>query len=147
MTPGRIDLKIVRDRLQLVKQSLADLRSLPQRDFAEFTSDRRNGLAADAALRRGLEALFDVARHLLAKGFGVGSLEYRDVARRAADHNLVPDAALAERFVSMAGYRNRLTHHYDEVTPRELFEIISGHLDDLEAIAEALRDAASRLAR
>jgi uncharacterized protein YutE (UPF0331/DUF86 family) len=43
--------------------------------------------------------------------------------------------------------RNRLTHHYDEVTPRELFEIITGHLDELEAIAETLRSAASRLAR
>ena len=147
MTPGKIDLKIVRDRLQLVNQSLLDLRSLPQRDFAEFTSDRRNVLAADAALRRGLEALFDVTRHLLAKGFGVGSLEYRDVARRAGDHNLVPDPVLTEQFVAMAGYRNRLTHHYDEVTPRELFEIITGHLDDLESIAEALRSAASRLAR
>lgn len=147
MTPGSIDLKIVRDRLQLVEQSLADLRSLPQRDFADFTSDRRNILAADAALRRGLEALFDVTRHVLAKGFGVGSLEYRDVARCAADHGLVPGAVLSQRFVEMAGYRNRLTHHYDEVTPKELFAVITGHLQDVETIAEALRSAASRLAR
>ena len=62
MTPGPIDLKIVRDRLQLVERSLADLRSLPQVDLEEFTSDRRNVLAADAALRRLLEALFDVAQ-------------------------------------------------------------------------------------
>ncbi len=146
MTPGEIDLKVVRDRLLLVKQSLDDLRSLPHTNLDEFTSDRRNILAANAALRRGLEALFDVARHLLAKGHGVGSLEYREVARRAADHGLVNDPSLAVRFVKMAGYRNRLTHHYDEVTPAELFAVVSKHPDDLENIAEALRSAAARLA-
>jgi uncharacterized protein YutE (UPF0331/DUF86 family) len=146
MTPGSVDLKIVRDRLLLVEQSLEDLRSLPQTDVDEFTSDRRNILAADAALRRGLEALFDVTRHLLAKGVGVGSLEYREVAQRACDHGLVGDLSLAARFVEMAGYRNRLTHHYDEVTPAELFGVISQRLGDLEAVADALRTAAARLA-
>ena len=146
MTPGLVDLKIVRDRLLLVEQSLADLRSLPHQNLDDFTSDRRNVLAADAALRRGLEALFDVARHLLAKGVGVGSLEYREVARRAGEHRLVDEQHLAARLVEMAGYRNRLTHHYDEVTPAELFAVITRDLGDLETIAEGLREAAARLA-
>lgn len=146
MTPSAVDLKIVGDRLLLVQQSLRDLRSLPNADFEEFTSDRRNILAADAALRRGLEALFDVARHLLAKGHGIGSLEYREVARRVGEHDLVEDSSLAASFVEMAGYRNRLTHHYDEVTPAELYAIVSDRLGDIEGIAEALRAAAARLA-
>lgn len=147
MTPGSVDLKIVRDRLLIVQQSVEDLRSLPHTDLAEFTSDRRNVLAADAALRRGLEALFDVARHLLAKGHGVGRLEYREVAQGAIEHGLVGDPSLAVRFVEMAGYRNRLTHHYDEVTPAELFAVVTDHLGDLEAVADALQAAAGRLAR
>lgn len=146
MTPGTVDLKIVRERLALVEQSLADLRSLPHGTLDAFVSDRRNILAADAALRRGLEALFDVARHLLAKGAGVGSLEYREVALRAAEHGLVVDEKLAARMVEMAGYRNRLTHHYDEVTPTELFAVITRHLKDVEALANELRSAAARLA-
>jgi len=145
MTPGRVDLKIVRDRLLLVEQSLEDLRSLPHSDLDEFRSDRRNILAADAALRRGLEALFDVARHLLSKGHGVGRLEYREVARSASENGLVTGPSLTESFVEMAGYRNRLTHHYDEVTPAELFAVVTEHLADLEAVAEALRAAAARL--
>ena len=146
MTRGSVDLKIVGDRLRLVDQSLEDLRALPHSSLEEFTADRRNTLAADAALRRGLEAVFDVARHLLAKGFGVGSLEYREVAREAADHELVSDATLARRMLEMAGYRNRLTHFYDEVTPEELFGIVAHDLEDLERLAGALRNAAGRLA-
>jgi uncharacterized protein YutE (UPF0331/DUF86 family) len=146
MTPGAIDLKIVRDRLKLVEQSLEDLRALPHSSLEEFTADRRNTLAADAALRRGLEAVFDVVRHVLAKGHGIGSLEYREVAQKAAEHGLVNDAVLARRMLEMAGYRNRLTHYYDEVTSEELFGIISHDLDDLERLAGALRDSASHLA-
>ena len=45
----------------------------------------------------------------------------------------------------MAGYRNRLTHHYDEVTPEELFGIVTERLGDVVAIAESLRAAAAAL--
>ena len=147
MTPAGIDLKIVDRKLQLVSSSLADLRALPQSDLAEFTSDRRNPLAADAALRRALEALFDLGRHLLAKGFGQGSLEYRDVAAQLAAHGLVTVPAVANVVREMAGYRNRLTHHYDEVTPEELYSIVTGHLPDIETAARELGQAAARLAK
>jgi uncharacterized protein with HEPN domain len=42
--------------------------------------------------------------------------------------------------------RDRLTHHYDEVTALELFVVVSRDLGDLEAVADDLRAAAARLA-
>jgi uncharacterized protein YutE (UPF0331/DUF86 family) len=110
MTPGTVDLKVVGDRLQIVVTCLTDLRGIPKSSFDEFISDRRNPLASDAALRRALEALFGVARHLLAKGKGLAGLEYREVADLAKEHGLIEDPELADRFHAMAGYRNRLTH-------------------------------------
>ena len=145
MTRGTIDLKVVRDRLEMVSGCLADLRALPQASIHDFTSDRRNPAAADSLLRRAIEAIFDTARHILAKGFGVGALEYRDVARRAAEHGLIDDQALAERFVRIAGFRNRLAHHYGDVTAAELFGILTTDLPDLESLADALRRAATRV--
>lgn len=147
MTPGAIDLKVVGDRLQIVVSCLTDLKGIPHGSIDEFISDRRNPLASDAALRRALEALFDVARHLLAKGLGLAGLEYREVANLAKEHGLIEDSELADRFHAMAGYRNRLTHHYDKVTEFELFEIITTRLDDISAIAESLRSAAADLAK
>ncbi len=145
MTPGKVDLKVVGDRLQIVVTCLNDLRGIPTGSFDEFISDRRNPLASDAALRRALEALFDVARHLLAKGKGLAGLEYREVAKLAGEHGLIEDAELADCFFAMAGYRNRLTHHYEEVTEIELFGIVTKRLHDIEAIAESLRAAAADL--
>ncbi len=38
----------------------------------------------------------------------------------------------------MAGYRNRLTHFYDEVTPGELYSILTTKLPDIEAVLDEI---------
>lgn len=145
MTSGPIDFKVVQDRLQIIEDCLQGLRSLPLASLETFQADYRNPAAAESLLRRALEALLDVARHLLAKGFGQRSLEYRQVALLSVEKGLIRDARLGERFLLIAGYRNRLTHVYSEVTPAELYEIASEKLGDVEAIATELRQAATRL--
>lgn len=145
MSPTGISLKVVRDRLEYLGGCLEELRALPAGSLEEFRADRRTPRAADSLLRHGTQALFDVARHLLAKGFGLGSLEYKEISREAAERGLVRDGDLARRFTEIAGYRNRLVHHYEDVTPEELFEIVRRDLGDLDAIAAELRAAAKRL--
>ena len=145
MTRGAIDLKIVNDRLEMVRSAIADLQRLPQASLDVFTGDRRNIWSADALLRRAIEALFDTSRHLLAKAHGRGGLEYRDVARLALEHGLI-SPEIADQFVRIAGFRNRLTHHYDSITPEELFAVLRQHLGDINALAVQLEAAAARLA-
>ena len=146
MTAGRVNLKIVADRLGLVRRYHTDLEAMKAMGAEVFASDRRNPAAAESFLRRAIEALFDAARHLLAKGHGLGGLEYRDVARLARERKLVVDEALASRLVQISGFRNRLTHYYDEVTPEEIFHVLESDLGDLEAFARELENAAARLA-
>lgn len=146
MTQGAIDLKIVADRLGIVSDSLRELRALPAGDLTAFLADRRNIWAADALLRRAIEALFDTARHLLAKAHGRGGLEYREVARLSIEHALVPGDPAGASMLKIAGFRNRLAHHYDEVTPEELFVLLRSHLHELDQLADALGRSAARLA-
>lgn len=145
MTPGAVDLKIVDDRLTMVAACLADLRLLPVRTLAEFSGDRRNPAAAESLIRRAIEALFDVTRHLLAKGFGLGALEYRQAAALAGQHGLIQNSELRERFLEIAGFRTRLTHFYAAVMTEELYDVVRNDLVDLERLAEELRGAAARL--
>ena len=147
MTRGSVDLRIVRSRLQILAELVADLRALPSESLEAFLADRRNAPAAESLLRRAIEALFDTARHLLSKAHGLGALEYREVARRSVAHGLIPEGELGAGFVRIAGFRNRLTHHYEEVTAEELLRVLTDHLEDLEDLAEALRTSAARLAR
>lgn len=145
MTPGRVDLKVVADRLDIAREAIRELHLLPQSSLEEFIGDRRNIWAADALLRRAIEALFDAIRHVLAKAFGRGGLEYREVARLATEHRLI-EAVDGETVVRIAGYRNRLARYYDTVTPAELYGILRSHVRDLEAVADDLQAAAARLA-
>lgn len=146
MTPTGVSLKIVHDRLAYLDGCVEELRALPVGSIDEFRADRRTPRAADSLVRHAVQALFDTARHILAKGFGLSKLEYKEIAREAAARGLIQSPELADRFTKIAGYRNRLVHHYENVTPEELFAIVRTDLADLEAIAGELRRAARRLA-
>ena len=83
------------------------------------SGDPRNVAAGDSYVRRALEALMDLGRHILAKGLGRVASEYRDISRQLLAGGVI-DEETSQRMSDMAGYRNRLVHFYDEVTPREL---------------------------
>jgi uncharacterized protein YutE (UPF0331/DUF86 family) len=145
VTQGNISLKIVHDRLRLIEACLEDMKSLPVSSFEEFTADRRNPAAAESMLRRAIQSLFDLVRHLVAKGYGRGLLEYRALARIAKEKGLVRDPRLADTLEKLAGYRNRLTHFYDEVTDEELYDVVRNKLKDLEDLAKELQESGVRL--
>ncbi len=70
MTKGDISRRVVADRVQWVETMMAKLRELPIENRDEFFADSRNALACESCLRRALEALLDLGRHILAKKFG-----------------------------------------------------------------------------
>ncbi|HDN79791.1 MAG TPA: hypothetical protein ENG33_04920, partial [Chloroflexi bacterium] len=80
MSPGEISKRVVLDRIAWIEQMLEDIRSLPLDNREQFFADKRNVWTAESCLRRALEALLDLGRHILAKGFGVGVSEYKEVA-------------------------------------------------------------------
>lgn len=124
MTSGKANQKVIIDRLDFVIRMIGDIRSLPLGSLEEFMQDRRNIGAAESCLRRALEALLDLGRHLLAKVFGLGVAEYKKVADEL-EQNKVLTRESARRLRLLAGYRNRLVHFYHEVTAGYKVEIWS----------------------
>ncbi|MEW5941263.1 MAG: DUF86 domain-containing protein [Chloroflexota bacterium] len=104
----------------------------------EFMQDRRNIWTAESCLRRALEAIFDMGRHIVAKGFGEAVTEYKEIASALNRHDILSASDL-QLMQKLAGYRTRLVHFYHEVSANELFEICSKHLGDVEHIANVLR--------
>ncbi|MDE0446385.1 MAG: DUF86 domain-containing protein [Spirochaetaceae bacterium] len=101
-----------------------------------FQSDSRNVWTAESCLRRSLEALLDVGRHLVAKLAGAGVAEYKAVGGSLGEHGVF-DNETADLLVKLAGYRNRMVHFYHEVTATELFGICAKELHDVERIRTA----------
>ena len=82
MTPSYISRRVVTDRLAMIDDMLQEIRALPLGDRAAFFADRRNIWTAESCLRRSLEALFDLGRHMLTKGFGLGVMRFLLERRR-----------------------------------------------------------------
>lgn len=138
MTKGDLSLSVVADRVQWVETMLARIRELPVADADQFFADSRNALACESCLRRALEALLDLGRHILAKRFGVAVEEYKDIGPALACHKVLSEDH-ARLFRIMAGYRNRMVHFYHEVSNDEIRDICADHLGDIEAVLDAMK--------
>ena len=85
MTPGRLDPAVVSDRTSWIRTMLAGIRDLPLASFEDFTRERHHVAAAESYVRRSIEALVDLGRHILAKRFAVAVSEYKAIPPALAD--------------------------------------------------------------
>jgi uncharacterized protein YutE (UPF0331/DUF86 family) len=138
MTPGPLSGKVVTERSEWVREMLERIHSLELATEEEFTADSRNVDAAESRLRRALEALLDLGRHVLAKGFGDAPAEYKEVAARLGERGVLAKED-AQVFEWMAGYRNRLVPFCDRISEKELYEICTRHLGDMERVLGAIQ--------
>jgi uncharacterized protein YutE (UPF0331/DUF86 family) len=138
MSPGKIRLKTVAAKAELIREMLAAIETLPLASEAEFSADVRMVAAGESFLRRSLEGLLDLGRHVLAKGFGKVTPEYAAVADELQAQGIVaPESAAKLRL--MARYRNRMVHFYDDVTPHELYGILTRERGDVEEILASIQ--------
>ena len=136
MNPGRIKAELVSAKAGWVRRMVAGIRELPT-DPDQFRADARNLAAAESYLRRALESLLDLGRHILAKGFGVAATEYRQVATGLERWGVLNrDQALL--LGMLAGYRNRMVHLYNEIEAEELRLICKERLGDVEVVLGAM---------
>lgn len=136
MTPGKIRKRIILDRLDYIDAMTAEIKGLPLDSFDDFSKDRRNIHAAESCLRRALEALLDIGRHILAKSFSKGVTEYKTTAIELGENGVL-ESEETKLLLKMAGYRNRMVHFYHEITPKELYSICSNELSDVTAVQKA----------
>jgi len=130
MVISSLNTKLLEDRLGYIAKCVGKLKamaSLPEEQF--LNGD--NAAAAESYLRRCLEAVFDAGRHIIAKTAGKAEVEYKEVVTQLRELGVITPAH-AENLKLMAGYRNRLVHFYNEVSEKELYQIIQTNLGDIE---------------
>jgi uncharacterized protein YutE (UPF0331/DUF86 family) len=138
MSPSKIRLRTVTAKAGVIREMLAAIQTLPLASEAEFSADPRMVAAGESFLRRSLEGLLDLGRHVLAKGFGKVVPDYAAVADELAAQGILPPESAAKLRL-MARYRNRMVHFYDDVTPPELYGILTKERQDVEEILTAIQ--------
>lgn len=132
----------IESKLALIREALSVLGAIGGRLTAEqFAGDSKEFAVAEHHFRRALEAVFDIAGHIISRfpyAPGKRPKTIKEIARALGDKGVVDKEFAEKRLVKMAGYRNRLVHFYDEIAPQELYSIVTHDLGDIEQFA---RDA------
>ncbi len=66
----QINEKVLASKVETIRRMLGGIAGLPLEVEAVFIGDFQMVSAGESMLRRALEALLDLGRHILAKGFG-----------------------------------------------------------------------------
>lgn len=115
---------------------LRDLAAIP---LDEYRSDPRNFGSAERFLQLAIETTLSIGHHIIsASGFDQPA-SYADVFR-VLGKEAVLDAGFAASLEPMARMRNRLVHHYEDVEPARVHELLQTHLDDFDQFARAIAE-------
>ena len=134
-----VDPEKLRQKLQFIRENVQRLRDQAQLSVHAFVQD---SLHLDAALRRlqvAIEAVLDIANHIIAReGLGTPNT-YREAFAILCDRGILP---LEKRdvFLAMAGFRERAVRLYEGIDPAEVHAILCNRLDDFNAFMRAIAE-------
>jgi len=137
MVISNLDTARILDLLRFIESCLEELKPFTSMREEDFFSDKKNPPYVESYLRRSLEAVFDIGRHILAKICGFKEIEYKAIASELCQRGVVTKE-LSDVLYTMAGYRNRMVHFYREITPQELYLIIKENLKDLKRFVKEI---------
>ncbi|MBI4504027.1 MAG: DUF86 domain-containing protein [Chloroflexi bacterium] len=126
--------EVVRKRLQKLEEYLNILERLGCYTLEEFLVNPERYGSAERFLQLAIEAIDDVAAHVVAE-LELGPVEARrDLARHLREHSYI-DEDLEQRWMRVIGFRNILVHDYLEIDRKLVYRVLKENLVDLRALA------------
>lgn len=110
------------------------LRELAPIPLAEFTADPRNYGSAERFLQLAIETTLSIGHHVIADDGFAQPRSYAEVYAVLGREGVLEPAFAAE-IAPMARMRNRLVHHYEDVAPERVHEILATRLGDFDRFA------------
>jgi hypothetical protein len=137
--PGSDDAaRMARDRLAWVELMLMELRRLPLQQRDAFFADHRNYWAAEACLRRALDALFELAGLSLQLSDGVTRQRAELLPGLLSGYMLEP--AYQAGVQSLLDFQAELADLDAGLQPQRLYDICVSQLATVDHLAARLRD-------
>ncbi len=132
-----VDKEKIRKKVQIIEENTAKLKQLKNYSFQEFASDFRNIEAAKHLLQVNIEAMIDVANHIIARNRWTTPETSSDSFRILEKHGYFGKSEL-ELFNQMVKFRNRVVRLYHTVDEEELYKILQEHLNDFGLFIKAV---------
>ena len=130
-----VDESRILHNLQAITDSLSKLEELAQMDRDVFLIDFRSIDSAKYNLQTSIEAMIDICNHIISRKrlrVPATNVESFEVVSEAG---LLPADALPV-YRSMARFRNRIVHMYDDVDDSQIHEMLQTRLDDIRTFVQ-----------
>lgn len=137
---GVLKRQSILPRLDGISRDIERLRKFGEQPFEEFKTNDDNFSLTKFHLRQALEGVFHIGEHILSRINGGRATEYKEIAKKLGEYKVVDLEFAQTKLVQMAGYRNRLTHFYSDITPTEMYEIIKNDLGDIETFMQYVKE-------
>ena len=129
-----VDADILRRRLDALLEYVTRLERFGAMERSQFARDPDSHHLAERYLHLAVEAMLDIANHIIADHGYEAPETYRDAFAVLARHGFIADE-LARRLQSWAGFRNILVHAYLDIDHGLAWDAIHEDLGDLQAFA------------
>lgn len=126
-----VNREVVLDRISIIKNSLKRLKEISKLSKQEFKNNDDYFAIAEHHLRRALEAVIDLGRHICVKEDLGQPQDYTEVFD-ILNNGGVLSKEFSESIRGMVGYRNRLVHMYNQIDKEEIYQILQERLDDFD---------------
>lgn len=126
-----IDREKVEQKILIMQQNLNKLRKLRELHKEEFIEDFRNIDSAKYLLQISIEAMLDIASHIIARNRWGKPEDNKAHFQMLADNGVI-DKADINIYSNMAKFRNRIVHMYFSVDDEMIYDITKNNLDDFE---------------
>jgi uncharacterized protein YutE (UPF0331/DUF86 family) len=113
-----VDRDKVRSKLQFIRDAVRQLEEIRARGEDALLTEPILEAAATRNLQVAIEAVLDIANHVIAReGLGLPT-SYRNALEILLRKRILP-AERSEDLLQMVSFRNRAVHLYDEIDPEE----------------------------
>jgi uncharacterized protein YutE (UPF0331/DUF86 family) len=132
-----VDRGKLRSHLDHVRGNLRRLRELQSDGRDGFLGDEVVQAAATRWLQTSIEAMIDIANHIIAReALGVPR-SYAETIEILVSEGVLPKEH-RERFLTMVRFRNRVVHLYDHVDAEEIWRVLAHDLGDFDLFITAI---------
>lgn len=126
-----VDTLLVERILSDILMCVQDLREVQNISWEEYSHDKRIRRFVERTLHIAVEAMIDVAQHVIADEKWREPANYRDAFAVLAEEGAVGKAHL-EQYQKMAAFRNLIVHYYEKIDDEVVFGIFQRNLEDFE---------------
>ena len=132
-----INHKRIAEKLKFIRTNLKKLKELAELEKKNFLSDYKNYDTAKYNLQAAVEAMLDIAAHIISRKGYTSPNTSADSFRILAAEGIIKEDLLL-KFVKMTKFRNRIVHLYDQIDEEFIYKIINNNLEDIESFDDLI---------